>query len=64
MAWLLWQAMLFARDRGCGIFDFEGSMVPGVARFYRNFGARPVSYPGLIRYRWPRLFRLGRLLGV
>ena len=26
------------------ILDFEGSMVPGVARFYRGFGAAPESY--------------------
>lgn len=28
-------------------FDFEGSEVPGVAKFYANFGAQPVQYLSL-----------------
>ena len=31
------------------IFDFEGSMVDGIARFFRGFGAQPVTY---FRYRY------------
>ena len=27
------------------LFDFEGSMIPGIARFYSNFGAREVKFP-------------------
>ncbi|MGV3540639.1 MAG: GNAT family N-acetyltransferase [Rufibacter sp.] len=30
-----------------GIFDFEGSEVPGVAKFYASFGAKPVPYVSL-----------------
>ncbi|MCB9032167.1 MAG: GNAT family N-acetyltransferase [Chitinophagales bacterium] len=27
------------------LFDFEGSMIPGIANFYSNFGAREVKFP-------------------
>lgn len=27
------------------IFDFEGSMIPGIANFYKNFGAQEVKFP-------------------
>lgn len=27
------------------IFDFEGSMVPGIARFFKGFGAKKTTYP-------------------
>jgi hypothetical protein len=53
MPWLLWQAILYAKNSGLTTFDFEGSMIPGVARFFRQFGAKAVPYPCLVRYRWP-----------
>lgn len=40
------------------VLDFEGSMLPGVARFFANFGAAPVPYAALTSTRQPRLFRL------
>lgn len=30
------------------VFDFEGSMIPSVARFYAGFGAQPCRYPHVI----------------
>lgn len=33
------------------IFDFEGSMIEGVARFYRGFGSYEVHYPLIKRFR-------------
>jgi hypothetical protein len=27
------------------IFDFEGSMIPGIARFFAGFGAKQINYP-------------------
>lgn len=37
------------------ILDFEGSMIPGVARFFEGFGANPENYYklGLNRLPWP-----------
>jgi hypothetical protein len=40
---LLWHAIQRSAERA-RTFDFEGSMIPGVARFFRSFGSRPVSY--------------------
>lgn len=31
------------------VFDFEGSMIPGIAQFYQNFGATEVRFPVLKR---------------
>jgi hypothetical protein len=40
---LLWDAIRRASAR-TRVFDFEGSMIEGVARFFRSFGARPQPY--------------------
>ena len=50
---LLWEAILNAQRKGCTIFDFEGSMIPGVARFFRQFGSTPVPYFSLTKNRLP-----------
>ncbi len=36
------------------VFDFEGGSLPGIGRFFTNFGARPVLYPTvtLTQYPW------------
>lgn len=39
-------------------FDFEGSMIPGVARFFRSFGAKEVPYWRVVRNRLPWPLRL------
>jgi CelD/BcsL family acetyltransferase involved in cellulose biosynthesis len=36
------------------LFDFEGGSLPGIGRFFANFGARPVSYPALTFTSFPR----------
>lgn len=43
MAWLTTEAILWASAQG-KIFDFEGSMVPSIARSYREFGGQPETY--------------------
>jgi hypothetical protein len=43
-------------------FDFEGSMLPGLQRFYAGFGAKPYLYMRLTHNRLP--FPLNRLLHV
>jgi hypothetical protein len=57
MAWLIWQQIIRARSAGCSIFDFEGSMVPDIARFFRRFGARPIPYLQLYKNALPLLVR-------
>jgi hypothetical protein len=36
------------------IFDFEGSMIPGIARFFEGFGASMITY---FRYQYPFIRR-------
>jgi hypothetical protein len=40
------------------VLDFEGSMIPGVARFYEGFGALPETYFQLKFNRLPLLLKL------
>jgi hypothetical protein len=35
------------------IFDFEGSNLPGVARFFEGFGATRTSYPRIVKTKFP-----------
>jgi hypothetical protein len=35
------------------VLDFEGGMIPSIARFFANFGARPVPYAALTFTRQP-----------
>ena len=42
---LVWHAMKHSKSLGKISFDFEGSMIPGVERFFRNFGGRRELYP-------------------
>ncbi len=57
MAWLMWQQILAAKEQGSAVFDFEGSMNPGIARFFRRFGARPIPYLQLRKNALPLLIR-------
>jgi CelD/BcsL family acetyltransferase involved in cellulose biosynthesis len=52
---LLWEAIRRARA-DVGVFDFEGSMLPPVERFFRAFGGRPTPYL--------RVSRTGRIAGA
>jgi hypothetical protein len=56
---LMWDAIQFAAARS-RVFDFEGSMVEGIARFFRGFGPElvPVSHI----YRTSRRAALGAAL--
>jgi len=35
------------------ILDFEGSMIPGIARFFEGFGAKKVNYTRIIKSSFP-----------
>ncbi len=47
---LIWKAIQFAAQRGLA-FDFEGSMVESIERFFRSFGARLVPYSKVSKAR-------------
>lgn len=49
----------------CDVFDFEGSMIEGIAQFFQSFGATPRAYitlngrrPGRCKRAWRKLGRL------
>ena len=54
----------------CDIFDFEGSMIEGVAQFFQGFGSAPHPYltlsgrrPGLCLRAWRKFLHLTGLCG-
>ncbi len=49
MSLLLWHAMKEAKKMGCKTFDLEGSMDPGVERFFRGFGGERALYMVLLK---------------
>ena len=55
-AMLVMEAVRLAGEKGL-IFDFEGSMVPGIAAHYHQFGSDPSLYCS-VEYHWGGLFRL------
>jgi len=49
-ALLLDRAVTHAQRRGNDL-DFEGSMVPGIANFFQSFGAHPIPYTRIRRFK-------------
>jgi hypothetical protein len=45
----LWQALRVARGRGLSWFDFEGSSLPAIERFYSDFGGELTGFFKLTR---------------
>ncbi len=41
---LIWEAIKTAKEMGLVQFDFEGSMEPGIATFFRSFGGEKQTY--------------------
>ncbi|MEZ4828414.1 MAG: GNAT family N-acetyltransferase [Bacteroidia bacterium] len=54
---LMWQGILLAKEKNQRIFDFEGSMMPGVEHFFRKFGAIPVPYLQIYKNRLPLILK-------
>lgn len=44
MVWLITEAMQYAQQLECTIFDFEGSMIEPIEKFFRGFGASSKPY--------------------
>lgn len=40
----MWHSILFAKKAGINTFDFEGSMLPEVERYFREFGGQLTPY--------------------
>ena len=63
---LLWFAIQEAKGKGLSIFDFEGSMIPTVERFFRRFGGEltpyyviakaPKALEAVLKLKMPELF--------
>ena len=53
MALLVLECIKLAREKGL-VFDFEGSMIPGVAKHFKQFGAKPATYYSVEKFyrRW------------
>lgn len=43
----MWQSILHAKRTGLERFDFEGSMQPGIERYFREFGGQLVPYAAI-----------------
>jgi hypothetical protein len=41
---LLYKSLIKAKEMGCKVFDFEGSMIKSVEKFFRSFGGQIVPY--------------------
>lgn len=49
MALMVTEGVKIASERGVA-FDFEGSMIPGVAQYFSEFGSVPITYYSVERY--------------
>ncbi len=45
----MWHSILSAKAEGKTIFDFEGSMQPGIERYFREFGGELVPYAAITK---------------
>lgn len=59
---LYWEAISFCAARGL-LLDFEGSMLPGVERVFRAFGAQPKPYLQVRRWSFLPTKTFGRRAG-
>ena len=50
---VLWKLIRMAMERGLKTFDFEGSMVPAIERFYSDFGGTLTPYFRISRAWYP-----------
>lgn len=49
----MWQSILHAKKLGLNVFDFEGSMIPEVERYFREFGGKLVPYYEISKAHFP-----------
>jgi len=54
----MWHSIKYAKHKGAHIFDFEGSMHPGIERYYREFGGTMfTSHQIRFTAHWLKLFK-------
>ena len=58
LSFCIWQAILFAKNKGIKTFDFEGSDIKGIEHFFRSFGGDLVPIYRIFKAK----NRLGRIL--
>lgn len=44
MSLLMWKSILAAKEAGCMIYNFEGSVIPSIEKFIRGFGGELCPY--------------------
>jgi lipid II:glycine glycyltransferase (peptidoglycan interpeptide bridge formation enzyme) len=44
MSLLMWESILAAKQEGCLLFNFEGSIIPSIEQFLRGFGGELCPY--------------------
>jgi len=49
----MWEAIKFAKKLGIKYFDFEGSMVPQIERYFRGFGGKLTPYYRINKAKLP-----------
>lgn len=52
-AMAMWEAIKYAKSIGLNRFDFEGSMVPQIERYFRGFGGRLTPYYRINKAKLP-----------
>lgn len=57
MPLMMWTMICQAREAGMSVFDFEGSMLEGVERFFRRMGGQPVLYLRVEKNELPLLIK-------
>ncbi len=60
---LIWKSIVVAKELGCKVFDFEGSMIEGVESFFRSFGGEQVAYHRISKASNRSLYVLFKLFG-
>lgn len=51
-AFAMWHAIKKAKELGCKVFDFEGSMHPTIEKYFRGFGGEMVPFFCLEKTNW------------
>ena len=57
MPLMMWHMIRHSKQQGLNVFDFEGSMMKGVERFFRRMGGQPVPYLRIEKNELPLLIQ-------